>query len=227
MPCKLSQGSVSTNHDHKPAGHKPAGTRARRAGHKPAGTRARRAGHKPAGTRARRAGQKPATGGSQARQRWVKSLPPDTRLPDRSLLHRRRGDCASEDVLLYSQYRHGTCSMPPWTTRLAQTTCANRGTTGSLSWLAMTIHQSGYWSTRCGRTLLWPWRTLSVMAVESRHVNVSRRPREHSRFVYKESAWLAVTTRKQWRRHWVHAAGHTIRFAWQTRKLCMIDRTVA
>ena len=83
-----------------------------------------------------------------------------------SLLHRRRGDCASEDVLPYSQYRHGTCLMPLWTTTLAQITCANRGTMGSRSWLAMTIHQSGYWSTQCGRTLLWPWRTLSVITVE-------------------------------------------------------------
>ena len=39
-------------------------------------------------------------------------------------------------------------------------------------------------------------RALSVMAV-----NVSRRPREHSTFVYKKSAWLAVTTGKRWRRH--------------------------
>ena len=35
-------------------------------------------GHKPAG-------HEPATGGSQARQRWVKSPLPDTRLPDRSV----------------------------------------------------------------------------------------------------------------------------------------------
>jgi len=38
----------------------------------------------------------------------------------------------------------------------------------------------------------WYW---AVQAVESHHVglNVSRRPREHSGFVYKESAWFAVT----------------------------------
>ena len=41
------------------------------------------AGHKPAGHEP--AGHEPATGGSQARQRWVKSPPPDTRLPDRSV----------------------------------------------------------------------------------------------------------------------------------------------
>ena len=49
------------------------------------GVRGRSVGHKPAGHKP--AGHEPAIGGSQARQRWVKSPPPDTRLTGR-LVHK-------------------------------------------------------------------------------------------------------------------------------------------
>jgi len=133
-----------------------------------------------------------------------------------SLLHRRRGDCASEDVLPYSQYRHGTCLMPLWTTTLAQITCADRGTAG------------------------WPWPSISLAT--------DRRDAEGRCYGHDGHwAWLPWRFKKATRALQLHrqricvarcnnqktvvqtlsAAGHTIRFAWQTRELCMIERTVA
>ena len=74
-----SSGSVCR----RPARRSPADDPSPAAGTEDLPTTNTSVGHEPAGHEP--AGHEPAIGGSQARQRWVTSPPPDTRLPDRSV----------------------------------------------------------------------------------------------------------------------------------------------